>query len=477
MTKYIKLTKKIFNLFKSKLKSNEILVFDKNFNYIYITDDIIKNNENLDLDIICPIFLYNKDDNSVIKINNFNTNIKCKYILRESQVDVVDKIMDIHTNYSINSPIYISLVCPCGYGKTILGIDIISKVKYKCAIIVPRIFIIKQWVDKIYGGDNKIFASIYGRKKAIEQINNGLDCDIFICPDKHLENDIIRNFIYDTFSMIIIDEAHRYNMNKNITITRFLYNNIFKFCIFLTATPSTNMSTFINEYIEINNDIQHNANVSNNNITKKLIIFELKNNTFGKINDNCKQYVNKIINNNFSNIYIKNYYYKYCISLDENRNKTIIELISKITIKNTKSLILTDYRKHMMDIYNSLKQTNLKNIVYIYDVQDKKCNELFSQFNNTNTDDTYIIISTISACSESLDINNLNTIHIILPITNIKTLKQCVGRIMRNYNENKYVYIYNFSYINKIINMYINDKTDMVKKTLSEWNCVEIKCL
>ncbi|AAG02765.1 DNA helicase, transcriptional elongation [Betaentomopoxvirus amoorei] len=467
MVKYIKLNKKIFNYIKSRLKSQEILIYDKNSNHAIITNDMI---ENIDLDIICPLILYNENDKIIDKINNMDKFIECKYQLREDQLELINNIMNINNNYSCNSPIYLSLVCPCGYGKTILGIDIISRLKYKCAIIVPRIFIIYQWLDKIKQKNN-IFASTCGRKKAIEQIKNGLECDVFICPDKHLENDIIRNYIYNTCSLVIVDEAHRYNANKNIVMTRFLYNKIFKFCLFLTATPSNNMNTFINEFIDINNQSQIKIL---NDIKKKLIIFNLKDKIFTPINNNCKYYVNKITNNKFNNIYIKNFNYKYCISLDDKRNEIIIDLILKTTTDNTKCLILTDYRLHMMNIYNLLKKTHLQNIIYIYDVKNKKCNDLLTEIKNKN--EKFIIISTISACSESLDINNLNTFHVLLPITNSKTIKQCIGRIMRNMNEDKYTYIYNFSNINNMINMYINDKTDLIRKVLSDWECVEIKC-
>ncbi|CCU55377.1 DNA helicase, transcript release factor [Adoxophyes honmai entomopoxvirus 'L'] len=468
MIKYIKLTKNLFKLFKSKIKFNEILVYDNNLNFILLTDKIIKDNEFLELDIIYPIFLYNKNDDVIDKIYNFTSDIKCKYQLRDDQTPIVNKILDIHNIYSSNAPIYISLVCPCGFGKTILSIDILCNLKYKCAIIVPRKFIIKQWVDKIEDKNN-IFMSLDGRKSAIDKINNNLKCDIFICPDKHLENENIRNYIYDNFSMIIIDEAHRYNLNKNITMTRFLYNNIFKFCIFLTATPSNNMNAFVQEHIEVCSDLNKNINVN-----KNLVIFEMKQNEYKKYNNSQYNYsMGKINNNNFKNIYTKNYYYKYLLSLDEQRNNDIIEIIYKNTIlHNTKALILTDYRDHMKTIYNLLKKTYIKDDVYIYDVEDKKCNDLFTSINK----DKYIIISTISACSESLDINNLNTFHMLLPITNMKTLTQCAGRILRDFKDDKYIYIYNFSYTTDTINMYNNDKTLMAKMCLSEWKCNELKC-
>ncbi|CCU56280.1 DNA helicase, transcript release factor [Mythimna separata entomopoxvirus 'L'] len=469
MVKYIKLSKNLYKLFKSKIKSNEILVFDTYHNSIIITKDIMDTIESSDLNIICPIFLYNKTDKVISNIYKINTNINCKFTLRELQLEIINKILNINSNYLLHSPLYISIVCPCGFGKTIIGIDLICKLKYKCVIIVPRKFIMTQWKEK-FEESSIIFTSFNGRKEAIEKIKNGLNCDIFICPDKHLEDDTIKSYIYNNFSMLIIDEAHKYNLNNNISMTRFLYNGIFKICIFLTATPTNNMNAMINENIVITDQ-----NTENINITKRLLIFELKNNKFNKFNNKCQQFINKISNNNFNTVYIKNYNYKYCISLDDNRNNTIMELIKKITSVNTKGLILTDYRTHMYDIYNLLKNTTLKDIIYMYDVKDKNCNNLLSNLKN-NSNKNYLIISTISACSESLDINNLNTFHVLLPITNNKTLTQCIGRILRDYNEDKLVCVYNFSYINNIIKTYINDNTMLIKKSLSEWECSELKC-
>jgi superfamily II DNA or RNA helicase len=462
MIKLININYKVYKLLKKYIKLSDILIFDKNMTSYIINKNNCTNFE----DIIMPPCLLSKSEKIFDNIIEFNNNIECMHKLRDEQRHIVDKFFELYKTYDKCTPMYISIVCPCGFGKTILASDIICKLKYKCVIIVPRKFIIKQWEDK-FNHNNNIFTSICGRKNAIVHINSNLNCDIFICPDKHLENDIIRNFIYQNFNVVIIDEIHKYNLNNNINITRFLYGSYFKVCIFLTATPSNNMNLMINEVIKINKNTD--------SIKKNLISFELKNIYNSKITDTkCLELIKRINKDNFTDKIYKNYNYKYCISLDKERNNDIIRIIDTITHDKTKSLILTDYRTHMYTLYEIIKnETELSDILYIYDVKNKDCNDLFDKL---KLQDNFIIISTISACSESLDISNMNTYHIILPILNIKTITQCIGRILRNMNDDKYVYFYNFSYINDIIRTYINDNIILVKQIMKDWKYSVIKC-
>lgn len=446
-----------YNLFRSKLKMTDILIYDKNLNsYTVSNNKLLEYN-----DIILPPSLLNfkyafSDKNENMVINN---SIDNSIILRENQKEIIETFFYIYNRYE-NHPLYILMSCPCGFGKTILSIDIIYKLKLKCLIIVPRKFVIKQWYDKISKNIN-VFTSINGRKNAIKEINNNLNCDIFICPDKHLENDIIKNYIYKNFNFVIIDEIHKYNLNKNIAITKFLYGKYFKLCLFLSATPSNNMNLMINESIKVERK-------ENNIIKKKLISFEPYSKRDIKIiNPRCNKIIEQIRKDKFKNAYIKNYNYKFCISLDSIRNETIIKLVSEITQENTRAILLTDYRNHMFDIFNILKKSNLSKITYVYDVKDKNCIDMLNIFKNKNS---FLIISTISACSESLDIINLNTFHILLPMSNITTITQCIGRILRNLSDDKYIYMYNFSYINDILRTFINDKSNTIKKQLTEWN-------
>ncbi|BAO49508.1 DNA helicase, transcriptional elongation [Alphaentomopoxvirus acuprea] len=449
---YKHMNDKLYGLFYEKLKTQHILCYDSDNNPYFLN----KENKNILKNIIIPPSIISDLNLQIHNLNNdtINKNIQSNIILRDEQRIIVTKIEELYSNFI---PVYVLLECPCGYGKTIISIELICRLKLKCAIVVPRKFIIQQWKDKFNTNTFNIFTSFNGRVDAIKNITNGLDCDIFICPDKHLENDTIRNFIYTYFNFIIIDEIHKYDLNKDIAMTKFLYGKYFKLVLLLTATPKNNINLIINNKIKINKiDTQ---------IKKEIYSFELP----MKINDSnitseCKKFLSKINLNKYNNLYTKNYIFKYCISLDKMRNNTITQIIKQNINDTTKAILLTDYRNHMHELYTLLK-SELTDIIYIYDVKDNKYN-LFSELECKNK---FIIISTIAACSESLDLTNLNTIYLVLPITNKNSLIQCTGRIMRTSNENKYIYLFNFSYLNDIIRTFINDKCNFVKRILNNW--------
>ncbi|AAC97786.1 ORF MSV148 putative DNA helicase (vaccinia A18R), similar to SW:P20534 [Melanoplus sanguinipes entomopoxvirus] len=454
---YSKLSPALHAALRSRINNNSVLCYDIYMNPIIYNDPNTVNNT---LIRIPPRMLKNYDKISFNLKSISNESLEISNLeLRHKQKHIFNKILEIYNINESNKPLYISLVCPCGFGKTILSIAIINKLKFKCVIIAPMKFIVSQWVDKIniFNKDLKIYSSIDGIKKALKDIKNGLDCDIFICPDKHLQNDEIYNYIYENFSIIIIDEIHKYNLNNDILMTKFLYKNYFKMCLLLTATPADNMNLFVTHMIKANGEQNQTKNI--------LVSVESKdiNNSFS--NNSINILLNRIKQDKFKEVYMKNYNYKMCISKDDMRNNCIVDIIHKCFHDDTKALILTDYRDHMIYLYNKLKSI-INDSVYLYDVKQYK--NSVSSLNEARNKNNFIIVSTIAACSESLDLQSLNTLHITLPITNNKTIIQAIGRIFRTNvkDDNKFVYYYNISFIDNIIRMFINDKYYNIKKQI-----------
>ena len=81
-----------------------------------------------------------------IKIKNGeNINIKFNGTLRDYQINVVNAYKNCLNNNGGGG----LLELPCGYGKTIIALNIISELKTKTLVIVHKGFLVNQWIERI----------------------------------------------------------------------------------------------------------------------------------------------------------------------------------------------------------------------------------------------------------------------------------------------------------------------------------------
>ena len=81
-----------------------------------------------------------------IKVNKFKTsnNLEFKGSLRDYQIDIVSKYIE-HVNNDDNLHGGL-LEIPCGRGKTVMALNIASKLKVKTLVIVHKGFLLEQWI-------------------------------------------------------------------------------------------------------------------------------------------------------------------------------------------------------------------------------------------------------------------------------------------------------------------------------------------
>jgi superfamily II DNA or RNA helicase len=445
------LTYNIYNKIKYILNDNFIL---------YTLDkkklNIDKNNINklIGIKILSPISFIDTDIN--LQLYNINHVIINNIILRNKQLKLINIIHKyIYDSNNSNSLQYFGIFCPCGFGKTIMVIDLICKLKLKTIIIAPLKKIIDQWGKQFKSNTNlNCYLSVNGISTVLNDIQNDLlsDCDVIMCPDKHLKNINFVNFIINNFSIVIIDEIHNYNFSNNNILNYFLTTNYFKFAFALTATPNKNYKLHFKKYIkytETDKKIQlyvyNNTNKCSSNID---------------VDDNYYKNYNKLNYTN-SNMY-KNIFYNLCISKDNKRNIYISNKIKENFFNDTKCMILSDYKDHIQLMYNLLLKLKFTDNIYLYDVTNKTC-DVFKEIDQLNN---YILLATVSSSSEGIDIYNLNTIHLLLPVRKQSTILQSKGRIMRNNETDKKFYFYNICYVHDDVKIYLQDSTNNVIKNI-----------
>ena len=113
--------------------------------------------------------------------------------LRWEQKEVVDKF---HTKGRARSGI---VQAPCGWGKTFTGVDIIAKNNVTTLVMVHTKLLFRQWIEELERQVPNV---------KIGKVGDGLlDIqDITVGIYKSVYNNL--SSLRDTFSLILVDEAH-----------------------------------------------------------------------------------------------------------------------------------------------------------------------------------------------------------------------------------------------------------------------------
>mgnify|MGYP001382879117 CR=1 FL=1 len=144
--------------------------------------------------------LYGKPDEYRIGEGD-DINLEFKGELRDFQKDVVNKFLkSVDDDTGCGGGL---LDIPCGFGKTILALNIISRIKKKTLVIVHKTFLLNQWMERIeqFLPDAKV-GSIQGQVIDME------GKDIVIGMLQSLSMKSYPSDLFSCFGLTITDETH-----------------------------------------------------------------------------------------------------------------------------------------------------------------------------------------------------------------------------------------------------------------------------
>ena len=309
--------------------------------------------------------------------------------LKDYQIDIVKKCMDgLRKNYSG------ILTLPCGYGKTICSLNIACQLKLKTLVIVNKLFLKDQWINSI----NKFTTA-----KCDSDINND---DIVVLLIQSIYNNKYDKSFFRKFSFVIYDEAHHTGAS---IYSKALKYAVSYYSIGLSATPERD-----DGLMKITNYFLGN------------ILYKIERNVNSKINVFKVHFDNSFnvpYSNNTTGLEIYNLLLTN-ICNDERRNNKILKIVKLLKSFDRKILILSIRIEHLK-ILNKLIEDSF---LYIGNIKKKK--RIYIE-ENAN-----IILSTYQLSSEGLDIPRLDTIILSTPY---KKVKQSIGRVTRNIDDNPIV--------------------------------------
>ncbi|HIP12858.1 MAG TPA: DEAD/DEAH box helicase [Arcobacter sp.] len=328
-------------------------------------------------------------------LNNYNISYKMideRLVISEKFPSVVFTLRDEQKIAcdNISKKDFSICVAPPGFGKTLLGAEIISRRDVNTLVIVNKNMLLDQWCQRFidYFAMDKKDIGYLGKGK--NKLNNRLD----IATMQSLKNniDIIKNY-----SFVIVDECHH--------IPALTFENIIKqfrgkYILGLSATPKRKdaMDPIL---------FQQLGNIAYEVKRKKTTTNKLKvvNTQFTSEVDNFANLIGEIIN-------------------DNERNKLILDEI--LRYKDRKILLLTDRIEHIENLAKLLDNTGLNYISIHGSLKNQEKEENLKKVISSN-----LVLATTSYFGEGIDFPHLDTIIFATPISYYGRLVQYLGRIGR----------------------------------------------
>lgn len=313
--------------------------------------------------------------------------------IREEQVPVVDAYMKSNHGGLLE--------LPCGFGKTVIALNILSRIKKKTIIIVHKEFLVSQWIERIEQFlPNVTIGKIQGKVMEI-------DADIVICM---LQSIAMKDYpidMFKSFGLTIIDECH--HMSAEV-FSNALFKIVTKKMLGLSATMTRKDGLSCVFKLFIGPVLIKRKRKENKNVVIKVERFKTSDEDYNNIEINYNGRVNysKMIS-------------KLCGS--EERTEFILKKLQEIFSQDKHILILGQYKSLLVSLYKKIEELNFATIGYYMGGMKQKDLKL--------SEEKQIIIATYSMAEEALDIKSLNTLLMVTPKSDIV---QSVGRVMRNPN-------------------------------------------
>ncbi len=316
------------------------------------------------------------------------------------------------------------LVAPPGSGKTIIGLELISKLGQPALIVVHKRQIYNQWLERIESLLNipkKEIGQICSTKKKV-----GSKITVAMIQTLHRMDS---KELHDKFGVIFVDECHHLpaKMFRQV-ITKF---NPF-YLYGLTATPERKYKDerLIFIYLgEILHQINNNSRADNllkledsHQPGLKIVIKETNFDLPFKVTMNNSQLMQK------------------ALIFDTGRNSQITADIFSEAKTGSKCLVLTERREHA-EVLAAYLNKELETVTLTGELTEKKKKEKLKQI---ETGDFQVIVATGQLLGEGTDIGGLDCLFLVYPFSFHGKLTQYIGRITRNFNDGAKGKIYDY---------------------------------
>lgn len=335
-----------------------------------------------------------------VKINEGdNINVEFAGSLRDYQQRITDKYVEHVSNKGWGGGGLLDIYT--GAGKTVMALNILSRIGKKTLIIVHKGFLVQQWEERIR---QYLPTARVGKIQAkIVDIENK---DIVIGMLQSLSMKEYHENQFESFGLTIVDEVHHISSE---VFCRSLVKIVTKYTLGLSATMNRKdgLTKVFKMYL---GDIIHKEKRDKEHqVLVKSIEFESDDNSFNEIHYDYRG------NPQYSTM-IK----KLC-DFNE-RSEFILRVISdEIQRDPSQQIIVLAHNKSLLTyLHNAISSRNIASVgYYVGGMKEADLKE---------SENKKVIIATYAMAAEALDIKSLTTLLLATPKTDVV---QAVGRILR----------------------------------------------
>ena len=298
------------------------------------------------------------------------------------------------------------IVClPCGFGKTVIGLNILSQLKKKTLVVCHKEFLLNQWKERIQMFLPKAnLGCIQQKKIEIE------DKDIVLGM---LQSIAMRDYpieTFDSFGFIIFDECHHLGAE---VFSKALPKLTAPYMLGLSATPDRKdgLSKVFEYYL---GDMVYCVKEREpDTVSVKIIKYFSENEKY------CEPEINFRGQLNSPAMITKVCSYNH-------RTEILIDEIKSLVKIGRRILVLSERRDHLDYFYKSLIQREICDCgYYVGGMKQDDLNESSKK---------QVVLGTFHLASEGMDVPELNTVILASPKTDIQ---QSIGRIFRQKAEDR----------------------------------------
>lgn len=325
--------------------------------------------------------------------------------LRDYQIDIVN----VYLNHVKNGNGGGILEVPCGRGKTIMALNILSKLKKKTLIIVHKEFLMNQWIERINDFvPSARIGKIQGKTFDIS------DKDIVIGMIQTMYDREYEINTFSSFGLTIIDEVHRVGSEE---FSKTLLKVVTPYMLGISATVDRKDGLTELLYMFIGPKIYCEKTKDTIGVEVRAIQYDHEHEEYKKEERDFRGNIKySTMINNISDFVPR----RICIM------KILQDLIAE---NNDKQIIVLSHKRDLLDhIYDETNRIGFATTgKYVGGM--KQLDLKFSE-------DMQIVLATYSMAAEALDIKSLNTLVMVSPKTDII---QSVGRILRTKCDGKII--------------------------------------
>jgi len=321
--------------------------------------------------------------------------------LRDYQTDIVDKYMAHVLQHASGGIIQV----PCGWGKTVMAIKIISLLKKKTMILVHKEFLMNQWIERIqeYAPQARV-----GKIQA--QIYDVDDKDIVIAMIQTMYNKPFPQDTYSQFGLTIIDEVHRIGSEE---FSKTLLKTITPYMLGISATVERKDKLTKLLHMFIGPMVYSTEKKPDDPVCVRGIVFKSSDAEFNETETDFRGKP------------------KYSTMISKlcdfgPRKDFLVRILQDLREENPDAqiMILAHNRSLLTYLYEAIQHRGFATVgFYVGGMKQKQLKA---------TEDQNIVLATYAMAAEALDIKTLSILVLATPKTDIV---QSVGRILRMKHE------------------------------------------